>query len=102
MLDGCMCLRNRICVKLPIIKVRVRMETGPIFTPELLKMMLSEERQKFLLALEEGSSWKDLSRIRKNISQINELLDSIAQNEGDGNSRTGPADQRGTPDQRSR
>ena len=45
------------------------------FSPDLLRMMLTEEREKFLSALEAGSSWKELSRIRKNISQLNQLID---------------------------
>jgi hypothetical protein len=51
------------------------MDRGHRFSPELLQMMLSEERQKFVSALG-GASWKELNRIRKNIAQINALLDS--------------------------
>ena len=45
------------------------------FTPELLRMMLSEERQKFVSALGRAS-WRELNRIRKTINRLNELLDS--------------------------
>ena len=53
------------------------MDRGYTFSPELLQMMLSEERQKFVSALGRGVSWKELNRIRKNIAQINHMLDSI-------------------------
>ena len=46
------------------------------FSAELLKMMLSEERQKFVSALGEGASWRELNRIRQTINQLNSLLDS--------------------------
>ena len=46
------------------------------FSPELLKMMLSEERRKFVTALGDGASWRELNRIRKTINQLNSLLDS--------------------------
>ena len=46
------------------------------FSAELLRMMISEERQKFLAALGDGASWRELNRIRKNISRLNNLLDS--------------------------
>ena len=52
------------------------MEESYSFSPELLRMMLSEERQKFIAALGKSASWKELNRIRRTISQINELLDS--------------------------
>jgi hypothetical protein len=52
------------------------MERGYTFTPELLRMMLSEERQKFLSALGRGASFGELKRIRQTINQLNELLDS--------------------------
>lgn len=52
------------------------MDRGYAFSAELLRMMLSEERQKFISALENGTSWRELKRIRKNISEINRLLDS--------------------------
>ena len=51
------------------------MDRGYRFDPGLLPMMLSEERQKFVPALGKAS-WKELNRIRKNIAQINALLDS--------------------------
>ena len=53
------------------------MDRGYTFSPELLQMMLSEERQKFVSALGRGVSWKELNRIRKNIAQINHMLDSM-------------------------
>lgn len=53
------------------------MERGYEFSPELLQMMLSEERQKFVSALGTGASLRELNRIRKNIIQINDRLDSI-------------------------
>jgi hypothetical protein len=46
------------------------------FSPELLRMMLSEERQKFVSALSHGASWRELNRIRKTINQLNDLLDA--------------------------
>ena len=52
------------------------MEESYSFSPEFLRMMLSEERQKFIAALGKSASWKELNRIRRTISQINELLDS--------------------------
>ena len=52
------------------------MDRGYSFSPELLRMMLSEERQKFLEALGHEASWRQLNRIRKTISQLNKLLDS--------------------------
>ena len=53
------------------------MDRGYIFSAELLQMMLSEERQKFVSALGRGASWKELNRIRKHIAQINHQLDSM-------------------------
>ena len=53
------------------------MSRGYMFSPELLKMMLSEERQKFVSALGRGASWIQLNLIRKNIRQINNLLESV-------------------------
>ena len=53
------------------------MDRGYRYHPELLQMMLSEERQKFVSALGKAS-WKELNRIRKNIAQINALLDSMS------------------------
>jgi hypothetical protein len=53
------------------------MERGYGFSSDLLQMMLSEERQKFVSALGRGASWWELKRIRKNIIQINDLLDSL-------------------------
>lgn len=52
------------------------MDRGYPFSPELLRMMLSEERQKFVSALEQGASWKQLNQIKKTINQLNNLLDS--------------------------
>lgn len=52
------------------------MNQGYTFSQELLRMMLSEERQKFVAALGRGSSWRELNRIRKTINQLNILLDS--------------------------
>ncbi len=52
------------------------MERVYLFSPELLKMMLSEERQKFVSALDQGAAWRELNRIRKTINQLNKLLDS--------------------------
>ena len=46
------------------------------FSPELLQMMLSEERQKFVSALGRGAHWQELTMIRNNITEINKLLDS--------------------------
>jgi hypothetical protein len=54
------------------------MDRDYTFSPELLLLMLSEERQKFITALGHGASWKDLSRIRKTIDQLNKMLDSSA------------------------
>jgi hypothetical protein len=53
------------------------MERGHAFSADLLQMMLSEERQKFVSALGSGASWRELKRIRKNIIQINDHLDSL-------------------------
>jgi hypothetical protein len=52
------------------------MEREYTFSPDLLRMMLSEERQKFVSALSQGSSWRELNRIKKTINQLNELLDT--------------------------
>ncbi|MBC7829545.1 MAG: hypothetical protein H7122_17505 [Chitinophagaceae bacterium] len=52
------------------------MGRGYSFSPELLRMMLSEERQKFVAALGVEASWKELNRIRKTINQLNGLLDA--------------------------
>jgi hypothetical protein len=52
------------------------MDRGYTFSAELLQMMLSEERQKFVSALGQGASWGELNRIKRNINQINSLLDS--------------------------
>jgi hypothetical protein len=52
------------------------MDRGFRFSADLLRMMLSEERQKFVSALGRGASWKELLRIRKTIDQLNKLLDS--------------------------
>ena len=59
------------------------MERGYTFSTELLQMMLSEERQKFVSALGRGASWKQLRTIRKNIIQISNLLDSRSEDRGD-------------------
>ena len=56
------------------------MEKKSAFTPELLKMMLTEERQKFVSALGDGASWKVLENIRKNINKIYDVLDSVDRN----------------------
>lgn len=53
------------------------MDRGYSFSAELLQMMLSEERQKFVSALDKGVSWKELNRIRVHIAQINHRLDSL-------------------------
>ena len=66
------------------------MEREYTFSPELLKMMLSEERQKFVTALGEGASWRELNRIRQTINQLNGLLDStgnLAKDPGSNNTR---------------
>jgi len=55
------------------------------FSPELLRMMLSEERQKFSVALGQGASWRELNQIRKTINQLNKLLD-FSENKNPGNS----------------
>ena len=52
------------------------MARGYAFSPELLRMMLSEEREKFVNALGKGASWKELNRIRQHINELNNLLDS--------------------------
>ena len=64
------------------------MEREYTFSPELLKMMLSEERQKFVNALGEGASWRQLNRIRKTINQLNSLLDSLNQSKDPGSNNT--------------
>ena len=64
------------------------MEREYTFSPELLKMMLSEERQKFVNALDEGASWRQLNRIRKTINQLNSLLDSLNQSKDPGSNNT--------------
>lgn len=46
------------------------------FTPELLKMMRDEEREKFLAALKDGASWGQLYQIRNTIRKLNELIDT--------------------------
>jgi|GEM_PF-4585630 len=52
------------------------MERDYNFSPELLQMMLSEERQRFVSGIDNGASWGELHRIRKTINEINNLLDS--------------------------
>lgn len=54
------------------------MNRGYMFSADLLQMMLSEERQKFIAALGSGASWRELRLIRKNIIQINNHLDSVS------------------------
>ena len=46
------------------------------FTPELLKMMRDEERDKFLAALKDGASWAQLYQIRNTIRKLNDLIDT--------------------------
>jgi hypothetical protein len=69
------------------------MEREYIFRPELLRMMLSEERQKFISALGSGASWRELRRIRKTIAELNELLDSTERRQSD----FGPRSDQGNP-----
>jgi hypothetical protein len=63
------------------------------FSPDLLKMMLSEERQKFVKALGNGASWRELNRIRETINQLNSLLDSTANLKKDPGSNNTRAEQ---------
>ena len=60
----------------------VLMEGGHMFTTELLQLMLKEERQKFVTRLGTGASWRELNVIRKNINQINKLLDDSRSQQG--------------------
>jgi hypothetical protein len=50
------------------------------FTPELLKMMRDEEREKFLAALKDGASWAQLYQIRNTIRKLNDLIDTAETN----------------------
>ena len=50
------------------------------FTPELLKMMRDEERDKFLAALKDGASWAQLYQIRNTIRKLNDLIDTAESN----------------------
>jgi hypothetical protein len=45
------------------------------FSPELLRMMRDEEREKFLAALKEGASWGQLYSIRNTIRKLNKMID---------------------------
>ena len=45
------------------------------FTPELLRMMRDEERQKFLAALKSGASWVQLFQIRNTIRKLNDMIE---------------------------
>jgi hypothetical protein len=45
------------------------------FSPELLRLMRDEEREKFLTALKEGASWGQLYQIRNTIKKLNDMID---------------------------
>ena len=54
------------------------MDRGYNFSPDLLRLMLSEENQKFVTALGKGASWRELNKIRQHISELNKLLDAAS------------------------
>jgi hypothetical protein len=61
------------------------------FTPELLKMIRDEEREKFLAALKDGASWAQLYQIRNTIRKLNEMIE-VCENKAPGsNTSTGTA-----------
>ena len=72
--------RNEFCDNFEVSESAV-MERGYGFSVELLQMMLSEERQKFVSALGRGASWRELRTIRKNIIQISNVLDDSMENQ---------------------
>ena len=56
------------------------------FTPELLRMMRDEEREKFLAALKDGASWVQLYQIRNTIRKLNDMI-AAAEHHTDGDSQ---------------
>jgi hypothetical protein len=60
------------------------------FTPELLRMMRNEERQKFLVALKNGASWMQLYQIRNTIRKLNDMIDA-AEHDTSGDSISSPS-----------
>ena len=52
------------------------------FTPELLRMMRNEEREKFLAALKDGASWVQLYQIRNTIRKLNDMIDVAESSSG--------------------
>ena len=44
------------------------------FSPELLRLMRDEEREKFLAALKNGASWLQLYHIRSTIKKLNDMI----------------------------
>lgn len=65
-----------LITELRSLKILKRMNREYTFSPELLRMMLAEERQKFVEELGHGASWRKLNRIKKTVNQLNNLLDS--------------------------
>jgi hypothetical protein len=55
------------------------------FTPELLRMMRNEEREKFLAALKDGASWVQLYQIRNTIRKLNDMIDVAESSSGSSN-----------------
>lgn len=53
------------------------------FTPELLRMIRDEERQKFLAALKDGASWIQLYQIRNTIRKLNDMIAAAEQKDSD-------------------
>lgn len=52
------------------------MHGGYAFNAELLRMMLSEEREKFVTQLGAGASWVELNKTRQQINELTNLLDA--------------------------